>query len=142
MYGLNQRVKNIGKYNTHYGQEGIITARVCADDATELYGVRWADESETFVLSKDIEEVYWTGYIYITKSSDKNFPPECVYHCINGRLYGKSGKAGCYRFKNFDEIYIRLSGSYIYAKEVKGLYDEHTGKAKRGEDSDAGREDY
>lgn len=142
MYGLNQRVKNIGKGNTHYGQEGIITARVCADDATGLYGVRWADESETFVLAKDIEEVYWTGYIYITKSSDKNFPPDCVFHCANGRLYGKSGKAGCYRFESFKELFDRLASNGIYVMEVAGLYDEHTGKAKRGEDSDAGREDY
>ena len=142
MYGLNQRVKNIGKDNTHYGQEGIITARVCADNEVGLYCVRWADESETFVLAKDLEEVYWTGYIYITKSSDKNFPPDCVFHCANGRLYGKSGKAGLYRFESFNELWKRLADGGIYVNEVKGLYDEHTGKAKRGEDRDAGREDY
>ena len=61
MYGLNQRVKNIGKGNTHYGQEGIITAKAWLDDATGLYGVRWADESETLVLKKDIEGCLWDG---------------------------------------------------------------------------------
>nr|DAQ33972.1 MAG TPA: hypothetical protein [Caudoviricetes sp.] len=142
MYGLNQRIRNIGKDNIHYGLEGIITARVCADDATGLFCVRWADESETFVLAKDIEEVYWTGYIYVSISSDKSFPPECVFHCLDGRLYTASGKAGCYRFESFKELFDRLASNGIYVMEVAGLYDEHTGKAKRGEDSDAGREDY
>lgn len=142
MYGLNQRVKNIGKDNTHYGQEGIITARVCADNETGLYCVRWADESETFVLSNDIEKVYWTGYIYVCISGDENFEQECVFHCLNGRLFGKNGKAGLYRFESFNELWKRLADGGIYVNEVKGLYDEHTGKAKRGDDHDAGREDY
>ena len=142
VYELNQRIKNIGKDNTHYGQEGIITARICADNEVGLYGVRWADESETFVLAKDIEKAYWTGYIYVCVSSDKNFPQGCVFHCLNGRLYGKNGKAGCYRFESFQELRERLANSCIYANEVYGLYDEHTGKAKRGENRDAGRENH
>lgn len=139
---IGKRIRNIGRDCAHYQEEGTITKVLFGDGNYGLCNVRWEDEEETVMLAKDMAEPYWTGYIYITRSSDKNFPPECVFHCANGRLYGKSGKAGCYRFENFDEIYIRLSGSYIYAKEVKGLYDEHTGKAKRGEDRDAGREDY
>lgn len=126
MYKLNQRVKNIGKDNTHYGQEGIITARVCADDDTGLYCVRWADESETFVLAKDIEKVYWTGYIYVCISGDKNFSTECVFRCLDGRLFGKNGKAGLYRFESFQELWKRLADGGIYVNEVKGLYDEDT----------------
>lgn len=139
---IGKRIRNTGRDCAHYGEEGTITEVLFGDGNYGFCLVRWEDEKETVMLARDMAEPYWTGYIYVSISSDKSFPPECVFHCLDGRLYTASGKAGCYRFESFKELFDRLASNGIYVMEVAGLYDEHTGKAKRGEDSDAGREDY
>lgn len=139
---IGKRIRNIGRDCAHYQEEGTITKVLFDDGNYGLCNVRWGDEEETVMLAKDMAEPYWTGYIYVSISSDKSFPPECVFHCLDGRLYTASGKAGLYRFESFNELWKRLADGGICVNEVKGLYDEHTGKAKRGEDRDAGREDY
>lgn len=139
---IGKRIRNTGRDCAHYGEEGTITEVLFGDGNYGFCLVRWEDEEETVMLARDMAEPYWTGYIYVCISGDENFEQECVFHCLNGRLFGKNGKAGLYRFESFNELWKRLADGGIYVNEVKGLYDEHTGKAKRGEDSDAGREDY
>ena len=89
-----QRVLCRGTDCIHYEHEGTVAEVLISDREYGLALVEWDDGKKSVARECDLCKTYYNGYVYTIISEIDNFPEEGVFQVMNGRLFGKNGKAG------------------------------------------------